>query len=51
MCGFIRQFVDDNVYKHICKEADASELWKKLENLYAAKSGSNKLFYLTKLVC
>ena len=28
----------------------ASELWKKLENLYAAKSGSNKLFYLTKLV-
>ncbi|CAL1379917.1 unnamed protein product [Linum trigynum] len=50
VCSYIRQFVDDNVYNHICDENDAKALWSKLEGLYATKNGNNKLFYLTKLV-
>ncbi|KAH7527258.1 hypothetical protein JRO89_XSUnG0043600 [Xanthoceras sorbifolium] len=33
VCGFIRQFVDDNVYNHICNETHARTLWNKLEQL------------------
>ena len=50
VCGFIRQFVEDNVYNHICGETHARTLWNKLEELYASKTGNNKLFYLTKLL-
>lgn len=50
VCGFIRQFVEDNVYNHICSETHARTLWNKLEDLYASKTGNNKLFYLTRLV-
>ena len=50
VCGFIRQFVEDNVYNHICNETHARTLWNKLEELYASKTGNNKLFYLTKLM-
>ena len=50
MCGFIRKFVDDNVYNHIYNETHARTLWNKLEELYASKTGNNKLFYLTKLM-
>lgn len=45
VCGFIRQFVDDNVYNHIANETHARTLWEKIESLYASKSG-NKKFYL-----
>ena len=50
VCGFIRQFVEDNVYNHICNETHAWTLWNKLKELYASKIGNNKLFYLTKLM-
>ena len=50
VCGFIRQFVDDNVYNHISSETHARTLWNKLEELYASKTSNNKLFYLTKLI-
>ena len=50
VCSFIRQFVEDNVYNHICNETHARSLWNKLEMLYSSKTGNNKLFYLTKLV-
>ncbi len=30
-CGFIRQFVEDNVLNHISDVDDARLLWKKLE--------------------
>ncbi|KAH7567972.1 hypothetical protein JRO89_XS07G0202700 [Xanthoceras sorbifolium] len=33
VCGFIRQFVDDNVYNHICNETHAQKLWNKFEQL------------------
>ncbi|KAH7557638.1 hypothetical protein JRO89_XS11G0195000 [Xanthoceras sorbifolium] len=50
VCGFIRQFIDDNVYNHICNKTHARTLWNKLEQLYISKTGNNKLFYLTKLM-
>lgn len=50
VCGYIRQFVEDNVYNHISGITHARTLWEKLEELYASKTGNNKLFYLTKLM-
>ena len=44
VCGFIRQFAEDNVYNHICKKTHAKSLSNKLEELYASKSGNNELF-------
>ena len=46
VCGFIRQFVEDNVYNHIANETHARTLWEKIESLYASKSGNNKLYLL-----
>ncbi|KAH7531688.1 hypothetical protein JRO89_XSUnG0011200 [Xanthoceras sorbifolium] len=31
VCGFIRQFVEGNVYNYICNETHARTLWNKLE--------------------
>ena len=50
VCGFIRQFVDDNVYNFIVGETHARSLWEKLESLYASKSGTNKLYLLKNFV-
>ncbi|RDX98858.1 hypothetical protein CR513_18170, partial [Mucuna pruriens] len=50
VCGFIRLFVDDNVYNHIASEIDAKILWEKIESLYASKCGNNKLFLLNSIV-
>nr|QIA97933.1 hypothetical protein AP_R.00g000310-v1.0.a3 [Amaranthus palmeri] len=50
VCGFIRQWVDDNVLNHINEEVNARTLWKKLESLYASKSGNNKLFLIKQLM-
>ena len=36
-CGFIRQWVDDNVLNHIIEETHACTIWQKLEELYARK--------------
>ncbi|GJT49389.1 Toll/interleukin-1 receptor domain-containing protein [Tanacetum coccineum] len=44
VCGYIRQWVDDNVLNHICEETHARTLWNKLEQLYARKTGNNKFF-------
>ncbi|MDV3181216.1 MAG: hypothetical protein Q8830_03320, partial [Candidatus Phytoplasma australasiaticum] len=50
VCGYIRHFVNNNVYNHICNKTHARTLWNKLEQLYVAKTGNNKLFYLTQLM-
>lgn len=50
ICGFIRQYVEDNVYNHIANEEHARSLWKKIESLYASKSGNNKLYLLNSLM-
>ncbi|KAL6534427.1 hypothetical protein OROHE_013352 [Orobanche hederae] len=50
VCGYIRQWVDDNVLNHISGEKDARELWHKLEQLYARKTGNNKLFLIKQMM-
>ncbi|KAJ9545871.1 hypothetical protein OSB04_025578 [Centaurea solstitialis] len=50
VCGYIRQWVDDNVLNHISGETHARTLWNKLEQLYARKTGNNKLFLIKKLI-
>ena len=45
VCGYIRQWVEDNVFNHIANETNAKALWNKFEQLYASKTGNNKLFY------
>ncbi|WVZ20167.1 hypothetical protein V8G54_007489 [Vigna mungo] len=50
VCGFIRQFFDDNVYNFVANETHARSLWDKLESLYASKSGTNKLYLLKNFV-
>ena len=50
VCGFIRQWVDDNVYNHIANETHARALWNQIESLYASKSGNNKLCLLNMLM-
>jgi hypothetical protein len=49
-CGFIRQWVDDNVLNHIIDETCAHTLWQKLNELYAHKEGTNKMFLIKKLM-
>ena len=35
VCGYIRQWVNDNVVNHVSEEKHARILWNKLEQLYA----------------
>ena len=48
--GYIRQWVDDNVLNHVSEEKHAWSLWNKLEQLYARKTGNNKLFMIKKMI-
>ncbi|CAA7059133.1 unnamed protein product [Microthlaspi erraticum] len=50
VCGLIRQWVDDNVLHHIENEVNARSLWLKLEQLYARKTGNNKMYMIKKLI-
>ena len=50
ICGYIRQWVDDNVLNHIIGETHARSLWNKLEQLYARKTGNNKMFLIKQLM-
>ena len=47
---FIRQWVDDNVLNHISDETHARTLWQKLEELYARKEDTNKMFLIKQLM-
>jgi hypothetical protein len=49
-CGFIRQWIDDNVLSHISDETQARTLWQKLEELYVRKEGTNKMFLIKQLM-
>ncbi|GLT31041.1 hypothetical protein SLA2020_058080 [Shorea laevis] len=49
-CGYITQWVEDNVLNHIANETHVGTLWEKLETLYASKTGNNKLFQLKWLI-
>jgi cell division cycle protein 20 (cofactor of APC complex) len=50
VCGYIRQWVDDNVLNHISGEKHAKSLWDKLEQLYAKKTGNNKMYLIKKML-
>ena len=50
VCGYIRQWVDDNVLHHITGETHARTLWSTLEKLYARKIGNNKMFLIKQLL-
>ncbi|GJV87895.1 putative RNA-directed DNA polymerase [Tanacetum coccineum] len=49
VCGILAM-VDDNVLNHICEETHARTLWNKLEQLYARKTGNNKLFLIKQMM-
>ncbi|KAL2347576.1 hypothetical protein Fmac_001576 [Flemingia macrophylla] len=49
VCGYIGQWVDDCVLNHISEETHARTLWQKLENLYAPKDGSYKVFLTSQM--
>ena len=38
VCGYIRQWVEDNFRNHIVNETHARTLWEKLETFYASKN-------------
>jgi hypothetical protein len=50
LCGYICQWVDDNVLNHISGEKHAKYLWDKLELLYATKTGNNKMYLIKKML-
>ena len=50
VCGYIRHWVDDNVLNHISGETHARTLWDKLEELYARKTGNNKMFLMKQMM-
>jgi hypothetical protein len=50
VCGFIRQWVEDNVLNHIASEINVKELWTKLETLYVSNTRNNKLFLLKQVM-
>lgn len=50
VCGYIRQWVEDNVKNHIVNETHTRSLWDKFETIYASKTGNNKLFLLKQLM-
>ncbi|KAH0663923.1 hypothetical protein KY284_028854 [Solanum tuberosum] len=50
VCGYIRQWVENNVRNHFVNETHARSLWDKLETLYASNTGNNKLFLLKQLM-
>ena len=50
VCGYIRQWVDDNVLNHISGETHARTLRSKLEQLYARKTGNNKMFLIKQMM-
>lgn len=48
--GQIRQWIDNSVFHHVAQETDAYMLWKKLENMYQAKTARNKALLMRRLI-
>ena len=48
--GQIRQWIDHSVFHHVAQETDAYTLWKKLEDMYQAKTARNKALVMRRLV-
>jgi len=43
-------WIDDNVLNHIIAETNARALWIKLEQLYARKTGNNKIVLIKQIL-
>jgi hypothetical protein len=50
VCGYICQWVGDNVLNHIIEEKHAKPLWVKLEQLYAKKTGNNEMYMIKNML-
>ncbi|KAK9050656.1 hypothetical protein SSX86_030374 [Deinandra increscens subsp. villosa] len=50
VCGYIRQWIDDNVLNHVSGDTNAHKLWSKLEQMYAPKTCNGKMFYMKQLM-
>jgi hypothetical protein len=50
MCGYIRQWVNDNILNHINGEKYAKSLCDKFVLLYAMKTGNNKIYLIKKML-
>nr|GEZ27716.1 hypothetical protein [Tanacetum cinerariifolium] len=50
VCGYIRQWMDDNILNHVVGEVHAHTVWTKFEQLYARKIGNGKLFLIKQLI-
>ncbi|KZV49462.1 hypothetical protein F511_28785 [Dorcoceras hygrometricum] len=48
--GHIRQWIDHSVFHHVAQETDAYALWKKLEEMYQAKTARNKALLMRRSV-
>lgn len=48
--GHIRKWIDHSVFHHVAQETDAYDLWKKLEDMYQAKTARNKALLMRRLV-
>ena len=48
--GQIRNWIDHSVFHHVAQETDAYVLWKKLENMFQAKTPRNKAFFMRRLM-
>ena len=48
--GQIRQWIDHSVFHHVAQEIDAYVIWRKLEDMYQAKTTRNKALLMRRLV-
>jgi hypothetical protein len=50
VCGFIKQWVEDNVPNHIVSEINDKESQTKLQTLYTSNIINNKLFFIKQVM-
>ena len=48
--GQIRQWIGHNVFHHVAQDTDAYEMWRKLEDMFQAKTARNKALIMRRLV-
>lgn len=50
VCAYIRSWVEENVRNHIANDTNFKVVREKFENMYASKTGNNKLFCLERII-
>jgi len=46
VCGYICQWIDDNVLNHIANDTHTKTLWDKLKTLYASKITEQQIIFI-----